>query len=96
MSLKRWVRCQPTPEITITRLSGLILARFVLKRLVENGDTVEKLIQDLDGDEKYFFSIVSFLKDIKWIREDSNGEYVITNTGIVKGQKNPYHGDSGP
>jgi hypothetical protein len=64
------------------------LAKFVLKRLVENGDTVEKLIQDLDGDEKYLFSITSFLKDITWMREESDGEYLITNTGIIKGQKN--------
>ena len=62
------------------------MAVYILKRIVENGDSIQKLIQDLDNDEKYPLAIVSFLEDIGWMKQEPNGEYVITNRGI-KGQK---------
>ena len=54
--------------ITVTSLSGLRLAEYILKRLAEDGGTVEKLTQDLDGKENYVSSLVSVLEDIGWIK----------------------------
>lgn len=55
-------------------------------RLVVNGDTVEKLTQNLDSDEKYIFNTVSFLEDMGWLEQEPNGEYKIANSGIIHGQ----------
>jgi hypothetical protein len=63
------------------------LAVYILKRIVENGGSIQKLIQDLDNDEKYPLAIVSFLEDIGWMKQEPNGEYVITNRGILRDKK---------
>jgi hypothetical protein len=54
-------------------------------RLVVNGDAIGSLTQDLDSDERYIFCTVSFLQDVGWLKQEPNGEYIITNRGINHG-----------
>ena len=63
----------------IASLSGLELAEYILKRLTEDGYTTEKLTQEFDGNEKYVLSLLDFLKDIRWMKEEYSGKYVITD-----------------
>jgi hypothetical protein len=39
------------------KLSGLALAKYVMKRITMYGDSLEKLRQDMDCDEEYSFDI---------------------------------------
>ena len=48
-----------------SKLNGLELARSILWRLTENGDTVQTVSLDFDGNEDFVLSVVSFLKDIE-------------------------------
>ena len=73
--------------ITVTSLSGLRLAEYILKRLAEDGGTVEKLTQDLDGKENYVSSLVSVLEDIGWIKLEPSGKYIITDKGETEARK---------
>jgi hypothetical protein len=56
-----------------------------MQRITIYGDTLEKLSQDMDCDEEYSFTIVSFLRDIEWIEQEPSGKYVITDKGISQG-----------
>ena len=56
-----------------------------MQRITIYGDTLEKLSQDMDCDEEYSFTIVSFLRDREWIEQEPNGKYVITDKGISQG-----------
>jgi DNA-binding IclR family transcriptional regulator len=60
-------------DITITRLTGLELAGYVLMRIVGEGDTVEELTQRLDDKESYVSTLTSILEDIGWIEQDPSG-----------------------
>jgi hypothetical protein len=73
----------------IAGLSGLELAEFILKRLTEDGYTTEKLTQEFDGNEKYVLSLLDFLKDIRWMKEEpsGSGKYVITDKAKSELQK---------
>jgi hypothetical protein len=42
------------------------LAYYILMGIVVEGDTVQKLVQDLDGKEKYVSTLVSILEDVGW------------------------------
>ena len=46
-------------DITVTRLTGLELAGYVLMRIVGEGDTVEELTQGLDDKESYVSTLTS-------------------------------------
>lgn len=50
------------------------------------GDTVQKLVQDLDGKEKYVSTLVSILEDVGWIEQEPSGKYIITNKGNSEAQ----------
>jgi Mn-dependent DtxR family transcriptional regulator len=50
-------------------------------RIVVEGDTVQKLVQDLDGKEKYFSTLVSILEDVGWVEQELSGKYIITDKG---------------
>jgi hypothetical protein len=41
------------------------------------------------GLEYFCHRIVSFLEDIGWLKQEPNGEYIITNRGINNGQWKP-------
>jgi Mn-dependent DtxR family transcriptional regulator len=45
-------------------------------RIVVEGDTVEKLVHDLDGKEKY----------VGWVEQEPSGKYIITNKGNSEAQ----------
>lgn len=93
--IKWWERWQPTNTAhnTVSNklsgttletprcLSGLELARYVLRRLTENADSIGTLTPAFDGDEKFVSSIVSFLEDIGWMIQQPTGRYVITDKG---------------
>jgi hypothetical protein len=68
-------------DITVTRLTGLELAGYVLMRIVGEGDTVEVLTQSLDDKESYVSTLTSIREDIGWIEQDPSGKYIITDKG---------------
>jgi hypothetical protein len=61
------------------------LARHVLERLTVDGDTVRSLGHDFDDDEAYILSIVTFLKDVGWMKEEQDGSYSTTNKAKFQG-----------
>ena len=73
-------------EITVTSLTGLDLAKYVLIRIVEEDDTVEKLTQGLDAKESYVSTLASILEDIGWIEQEPSGKYIITDKGNSEAQ----------
>jgi hypothetical protein len=53
-------------------------------RLVNN-QSLEKLAEEFDDDVQFISSIVDFLKDIGWIKQDRiSGLYQITEIGRMK------------
>jgi Mn-dependent DtxR family transcriptional regulator len=50
-------------------------------RIVVVGDRVEKLVHDLDTNEKYVSTLVSILEDVGWVEQEPSGKYIITNKG---------------
>lgn len=63
---------------------GLELAKYVLMRLVDN-QSVETISKDLDDDMWFVNSIVEFLKDIEWVKQDqTSGLYKMTEVGKTK------------
>jgi hypothetical protein len=53
-------------------------------RLVDN-QSLEKLAEEFDDDVRFITSIVDFLKDIRWIKQDRiSGLYQITEIGRMK------------
>jgi Mn-dependent DtxR family transcriptional regulator len=55
-------------------------------RIAVEGDTAEKLVQDLDGKEKYVSTLVSILEDVGWIEQEPSDKYIITNKGNSEAQ----------
>lgn len=55
------------------------------------GDTVEKLVQDLDGKERYVSTLVSILEDVGWVEQEPSGRYIITDKGNSDAQKYRYN-----
>ncbi|HYZ58223.1 MAG TPA: hypothetical protein VE544_01095 [Nitrososphaeraceae archaeon] len=53
-------------------LTGLELAKFIILRLVENNESIEQLAEDFENDVRFITRVVTFLKDIGWIKEDSS------------------------
>jgi Mn-dependent DtxR family transcriptional regulator len=73
-------------DSTVTRLTGLELAGYVLMRIVGEGDTVKELTQGLDDKESYVSTLTSILEDIGWIEEGPSGKYTITDKGNSEAQ----------
>jgi predicted transcriptional regulator len=42
------------------------------------------LSHDFDGNEAFVLSIISFLKDVGWIKEARDGSYIVTDKGIER------------
>ena len=68
-----------------SKLNGLELARSILWRLTENGDTVQTVSLDFDGNEDFILSVVSFLKDIEWMKDGQHGSYEATGKSNFQG-----------
>jgi Mn-dependent DtxR family transcriptional regulator len=60
-------------------------------RIVVEGDTVEKLVQDLDGKERYVSTLVSILEDVRWVEQEPSGKYIVTDKGSSDAQKYRYN-----
>jgi predicted transcriptional regulator len=39
------------------------------------------IAKDLDNDERFTLGIINFLLDVGWVKQDSNGAYLITSKG---------------
>jgi hypothetical protein len=62
-------------------LTGLELAKFIILRLVENDESIE----ELENDVRFITRVVTFLKDIGWIKEDSStGSYQMSDVISLK------------
>ncbi|MGC2562730.1 MAG: hypothetical protein WA326_06960 [Nitrososphaeraceae archaeon] len=57
-----------------------------MMRIVVEGDTVQKLVQNLDGKEKYVSTLVSILEDVGWVEQEPSGKYIITDKGNSEAQ----------
>jgi hypothetical protein len=50
-----------------------------------NNQSLEKLAEEFDDDVRFINSIIDFLKDIRWIKQDRiSGLYQITEIGRMK------------
>ena len=65
-------------------LGGLELAKYLLLRLVDNNESIERLAQDFDNDVRFINGVVKFLKDVGWIKQDSTGGYQMTDVISLK------------
>ena len=66
-------------------LTGLEMAKFIILRLVENNESIEQLAEDFENDVRFITRVVTFLKDIGWIKEDSStGSYQMSDVISLK------------
>ena len=66
-------------------LTGLEMAKFIILRLVENNESIEQLAEDFENDVRFITRVVTFLKDIRWIKEDScTGSYQMSDAISLK------------
>lgn len=65
------------------RLRGLSLAIHTLKQLTNNqySDIID-IASKYDHDKDFVMSVIEFLKDIKWLSQDENGKYIVTEQGL--------------
>lgn len=68
-------------NVNAVNLTGIRLAKYVLNRLTNDHDKIEMIAKDLDNDERFTLGIVNFLLDVDWVKQDSNGAYLITSKG---------------
>jgi hypothetical protein len=53
-------------------------------RLADNHESIEQLSVDFDNDVRFINRVVKFLNDIKWIEQDHNGSYQMTDVIRLK------------
>ena len=70
-----------TTVVNTNKLSGINLAEYVLKKLTQDVDMIQTLSHDFDGNGAFVLSIISFLKDVGWLKEAQDGSYMITDRG---------------
>ena len=65
------------------RLRGLSLAIHTLKQLTNNHNSnIIDIAKKYDHDENFVMSVIDFLKDIRWLSQDENGKYIVTEQGL--------------
>ncbi|MGE0242685.1 MAG: hypothetical protein AB7F53_01830 [Nitrososphaeraceae archaeon] len=65
------------------RLRGLSLAIHTLKQLTTNqGSNIIDIANKYDSDQNFVMSVIDFLKDIRWLSQDENGKYIVTEKGV--------------
>jgi hypothetical protein len=65
------------------RLRGLSLAIYTLKQLTNNHHSnIIDIARKYDHDENFVMSVIDFLKDIRWLSQDENGKYIVTEQGL--------------
>lgn len=57
------------------------MAKYILLRLVDDLESIERVAEDFDNDQRFISGVVDFLKDIDWIKQDMKGAYRITTKG---------------
>jgi predicted transcriptional regulator len=50
-------------------------------RVVDDLESIERVAEDFDNDQRFISEVVDFLNDIGWIKQDMNGAYRITTKG---------------
>lgn len=50
-------------------------------RVVDDLESIERVAEDFDNDQRFISGVVDFLKDIGWIKQDMNDVYRITAKG---------------
>jgi hypothetical protein len=68
-----------TQDAHLIELTGLELAKYIILRLVDNHESIEHLSKNFDNDVRFIERVVDFLIDIKWIEQDHEGVYQMTN-----------------
>jgi hypothetical protein len=68
----------------IIELTGLELAKYILLRRVYNNESIEDLAEDFDNDVRFINSVIKFLKDVRWIKQDSTGRYQMSDLISLK------------
>lgn len=68
-------------EISVHNLSDIGLAKYVLERLVNGRDNVEKIAEEFNNDKELILEIIDFLDEIGWLKQDRTGTYRITRNG---------------
>ncbi|HYZ60354.1 MAG TPA: hypothetical protein VE544_11910 [Nitrososphaeraceae archaeon] len=63
-------------------LTGLELAKYISLRLVNNNESIEQVAVDFENDVRFVTRVAKFLKDVGWIKQDSNGTYQMTDNII--------------
>ena len=66
------------------QLVGLELAKYIVLRLVENNESIEKVSEDFDNDVRFINGVVKFLKDVGWIKQDGTDDYQMTDVISLK------------
>jgi hypothetical protein len=65
------------------RLRGLSLAIHTLKQLTSNHHSnIIDIARKYDHDENFVMSVIDFLKNIRWLSQDQNGKYSVTEQGL--------------
>ena len=65
------------------RLRSLSLAIHTLKQLTTNqGSNIIDIAKKYDSDQNFVMSVIDFLKDIRWLSQDENGKYIVTEQGV--------------
>jgi predicted transcriptional regulator len=67
--------------VNTDKISGINLAQYILKKLTQDGDTVQTLSHDFDDNEAFVLSVISFLEEVGWMKEAQDGSYMITDKG---------------
>jgi hypothetical protein len=68
-------------NVNTVNLTGIRLAKYVLQRITNDHDKIEIIAKELDNDERFTLGIINFLLDVDWVKQDSNGAYIITSNG---------------
>ena len=53
-------------------------AKFILSGILMNRDTIKKMAEELDSNERLVSELIYFFIEIGWIRRNINGTYAIT------------------
>ena len=67
--------------INTRELAGLELAKYVLVRITDGSQTIEKIAENFDNDRRLILWIVDFLKKVGWIKQNESGTYRMTRKG---------------
>lgn len=65
-------------------LVGLELVKYIVLRLVENDESIEKVSEDFGNDVRFISRVVKFLEDVAWIKQDGFGDYQMTDAISLK------------